>query len=460
MRGIVYVNLIKQRWSTATRLTLSNAGVIVTCFLLLLVLVTGLTTHYMQAHIEESVDSEMSMLSSEFSIDGRQDLVSHIEERINQRSPHHERVYYYQDRHGKVLAGNISSWPQGLKSNAKHMSIPSEHHPGLTRVNVSTQRFKDGSRLLVGYDEYEQRILQRQLRQGATSTLLLVLILSLLAGRIITRIALRPIETIRRSAVQIMQGDVGHRIPTQNSGDEFDQLATTLNAMLDRMDQLIATVKGATDNIAHDLRSPLTRQRARLEDALRNPPSAEAWEAWIERNLDDLDQVLSTFQSLLKIASVDSGLLRNAFSQFDMVTLCHDAADFMEPLADSREQTLSITMPNTLVINGHRDLLFQMLINLLDNAIKYSPAHSTISLVLSRHNECWQLSVADRGPGIPAAEHEKVFDRLYRLDGARQTPGLGLGLSLVRAIVHLHQGQIELNDAKPGLCLSVRANVA
>lgn len=460
MRGIVCVNLIKQRWSTATRLTLSNAGVIVTCFLLLLILVTGLTTHYMQAHIEESVDSEMSMLSSEFSIDGRQDLVSHIEERINQRSPHHERVYYYQDRHGKMLAGNIRAWPKGLKQHVKHMSIPSESHPGRTQVTVSTTRFKDGSRLLVGYDEYEQRILQRQLRQGATSTLLLVLILSLLAGRFITRIALRPIETIRRSAAQIMQGDVGHRIPTQSSGDEFDQLATTLNAMLDRMDQLIATVKGATDNIAHDLRSPLTRQRARLEDALRNPPTTEAWEAWIERNLDDLDQVLSTFQSLLKIASVDSGLLRNEFSRFDMVTLCHDAADFMEPLAESRAQTLSITMPNTLIINGHRDLLFQMLINLLDNAIKYSPAHSAISLVLSHHNERWQLSIADQGPGIPSAEHEKVFDRLYRLDGARQTPGLGLGLSLVRAIVHLHNGQIELHDTQPGLCLSVRANVA
>lgn len=453
------MNLTEQRWSTATRLTLSNAGVIVGCFLVLLVLVTGLTTHYMQIHIEENVDSELSMLTSEYSLNGRSDLIDLIQDRLDRPSQHHERVYCFQDKHGNVLAGNLKAWPEDIKSRIRHARIPSEFHPGHTQVIISATPFKDGSRLLVGYDEFEQRHMQRQLRQGATVALLLVLILSLLAGRFITRTALRPIETIRRSAVQIMQGDVRHRIPTQQSGDEFDQLATTLNAMLDRMDQLIATVKGATDNIAHDLRSPLTRQRARLEDALRNPPPPEKWESWVERNLVDVDQVLTTFQSLLKIASVDSGLLRDAFSEFDMAVLCQDAAEFMEPLTDSREQTLTVEVPDVLVIKGHRDLLFQMLINLLDNASKYSPPQSTITLTLAPALDSWLVNIIDHGPGIPESEHIKVFDRLYRLDGTRQTPGLGLGLSLVRAIVQLHDGVIELSDAEPGLRVTVRAAV-
>ncbi|MBC7208642.1 MAG: HAMP domain-containing histidine kinase, partial [Methyloversatilis sp.] len=331
-------------------------------------------------------------------------------------------------------------------------------HRGQTEIVARWTRLPDGSRLLVGFDEYEVEQVRSDIRRAALVSFGLMLLASLGGGYLITRAALRPVETIRRAAQQIMDGDLQHRVPLRSGdgADEFDRLAQTLNGMLDRIARLIATVRGATDNIAHDLRSPLTRHRARIEAALSHPPTADELPDWLERNLADVDQVLSTFQSLLRIARVDAGLLRGEFTELDLGRLVRDAAELMEPLAEERGLRLLVSAPEGAACTGHRDLLFQTVLNLIDNAIKYSPYGGTVELSLTRDGDDWRLYVRDEGPGIPAAERERVFERLYRLESARDTPGLGLGLSLVQSVVALHRGTIALDDARPGLAVTLR----
>ncbi len=444
------------RLSTANRLTLSNAGIIVLCFVVLLGLVMWRSNSFMRGHIEEGVDAELTMLIGELGLDGRVGLVHLIEDRVKHHARAEERYYRLESKSGEHLAGNIMSWPAEASGQPGRVSLPSIRHPNKTHMLARWTIMPDGSRLIVAFDEDELHHVQRKLRQGATWSLLIVLVMSWFAGRLITRTALGPIETIRQSARQIMEGDLRHRIPQQGGNDEFDQLASTLNDMLDRIEQLIAGVEGATDNIAHDLRSPLARVRGRLEAARQDRPSPADWEPWIERHLADIDQILSTFQSLLKIARVDSGILRSAFTRLDIAALCRDAADFMEPLAESRGQRMVLDLPDSLLIDGHRDLLFQLLINLLDNAIKYGAPETDIMLSCRQAGSECALTVRDQGEGVPKAQRERVFERLYRLDSTRTTPGLGLGLSLVRAVMQLHEGRISLHDAQPGLLVDIR----
>lgn len=434
-------------WSTATRITLSNASVILVCFLVLASGVMVLSQYFMRQHIQESVRAELNILASEYQFDGIAGVRALIQARLREHSHLDKRSYYLEDAGGNFLAGNLPAWPRVARVPDEFLSLSGNDDQDRYTLIAQWRILPEGHRIFVGFDERELAYVQRKILQSATWSLILVLLLSWLAGRYTTRLALRPIEQIRHSALKIMAGDMRHRIALSDSGDEFDALARTLNDMLDRISQLIASVRGATDNIAHDLRSPLTRHRARLESRLHAPPAEGEWAPWIEDNLRDIDQVLTTFQALLKIASIDSGLLRQAFQPVDVVPLIRDAVDFMEPLADARDQSVQLSLPDHAPLLGHRDLLFQLLINLLDNAIKFTPVGGAIAIAVSPQTPGWQLTITDSGPGIPEAEHGRVFDRLYRLDATRQTPGLGLGLSLVQAVTTLHQGTVQLSAA-------------
>lgn len=446
------------RLSTSARLTLANSALLAAGFGLLLMLVSWLAGQYMLGHVEESVEAELDILAAEYRVDGVRGISGLIRQRLDVRSANHDRVYRLEDASGRLLIGNLDRWPDSAGRESLPLRLPSLLHRGQTEIVARWTRLPDGSRLLVGFDEYEVEQVRSDIRRAALVSFGLMLLASLGGGYLITRAALRPVETIRRAAQQIMDGDLQHRVPLRSGdgADEFDRLAQTLNGMLDRIARLIATVRGATDNIAHDLRSPLTRHRARIEAALSHPPTADELPDWLERNLADVDQVLSTFQSLLRIARVDAGLLRGEFTELDLGRLVRDAAELMEPLAEERGLRLLVSAPEGAACTGHRDLLFQTVLNLIDNAIKYSPYGGTVELSLTRDGDDWRLYVRDEGPGIPAAERERVFERLYRLESARDTPGLGLGLSLVQSVVALHRGTIALDDARPGLAVTLR----
>lgn len=445
------------RLSTSARLTLANSALLAAGFGLLLMLVSWLAGQYMLGHVEESVEAELDILAAEYRVDGVRGISGLIRQRLDVRSANHDRVYRLEDASGRLLIGNLDRWPDSAGRESLPLRLPSLLHRGQTEIVARWTRLPDGSRLLVGFDEYEVEQVRSDIRRAALVSFGLMLLASLGGGYLITRAALRPVETIRRAAQQIMDGDLQHRVPLRSGdgADEFDRLAQTLNGMLDRIARLIATVRGATDNIAHDLRSPLTRHRARIEAALSHPPTADELPDWLERNLADVDQVLSTFQSLLRIARVDAGLLRGEFTELDLGRLVRDAAELMEPLAEERGLRLVVSAAEGAACSGHRDLLFQTVLNLIDNAIKYSPYGGTVELSLTRDGDDWRLYVRDEGPGIPAAERERVFERLYRLESARDTPGLGLGLSLVQSVVALHGGRITLEDASPGLAVTL-----
>ncbi|MBI2801622.1 MAG: HAMP domain-containing protein [Gammaproteobacteria bacterium] len=438
------------RFSTSARLTLANSALLAVSFAALLLLVTWLADRFMVEHVQESVKAELRILQAELQVDGIPSTIALIRQRMQSTTLYHDRLYRLENAAGTLLAGNVESWPATNTAPGQFFKRPSRKYPGETEVVLQWTRLADGGRLLVGFDEIEVAQVRGDIRRAALRCLGAMLLVSFAAGFLLTRSALKPVEAIRAAAQRIMEGDLRHRIPTSTNGDEFDRLGETLNSMLDRINALIVSVRGATDNIAHDLRSPLTRLRARQEVALRDPPLAADLQPWIERNLVDLDQVLATFHSLLRIASVESGLLRQEFADCDVGQLMRDAADYIEPLIEEKTQQLMVSVGPGPPFCGHRHLLFQLLINLLDNAVKYSPVGTSIILSARATATGWELEISDAGPGIPAEQRARVFERLYRLDASRHTPGLGLGLSVVKAIVGLHQGTVGVQDNAPG----------
>jgi signal transduction histidine kinase len=267
-----------------------------------------------------------------------------------------------------------------------------------------------------------------------------------------TRSMVRRIEAVNQTSREIMSGDLYRRIPMDRSGDDFDELAGNLNAMLDRITALMEEVRRISDNIAHDLKTPLSRLKNSLE--LLHADSHEDTEsraALVEQAIVEADGLLSTFNALLRIARIESGERHAAFAAVDLPQLLHDVVGFYAPLAEERQQDLTLQVNAVAPLQGDRDLLFQAFANLLDNAIKYTPSQGRIKVGLSEQAGHTRVTVSDSGPGIPEQARDKVFRRFYRLDESRRQPGNGLGLSLVAAVAKLHEMKLRMEDNAPGL---------
>ncbi len=255
---------------------------------------------------------------------------------------------------------------------------------------------------------------------------------------------------MNRTSARIIHGDLSQRVPVSGSGDEFDQLAANLNAMLDQIERLMLGMRQVTDNIAHDLRTPLSRLRARLEVTLLERPDLHRYGEALRDTITEADRLLGTFNALLSIAEAEAGARREGWSVVDLAEIARNVAELYEPLAEENGMELAVETDATLPVRGDRHLLSQALANLLDNALKYAP-EGRIVLRAHEHGETVRVEIADNGPGIPADRREAVFDRFVRLEGSRSSPGNGLGLSLVRAVAKLHAGACWLEDNAPGL---------
>jgi signal transduction histidine kinase len=280
-----------------------------------------------------------------------------------------------------------------------------------------------------------------------------------IGGLVMSRWMLSRIETINRTTAQIMAGDLGRRISVEGSGDEFDALAANLNAMLERIERLMGGMREVTDNIAHDLRTPLSRIRSRLEVALMNEIDPAAARQLLEETVADAEGLIATFNALLSIARAEAGEHRAAWEPVNLGELAQDVHELYEPLAEEREINLTAETATDIVVMGNRQMLAQAVANLVDNAIKYTPIGGTVKLTaghLDRHGRHLPLiSVADSGPGIPEHLRGKALERFSRLEPDRSTPGNGLGLSLVNAVAKLHEAKLELNDNEPGLLVQL-----
>jgi signal transduction histidine kinase len=331
---------------------------------------------------------------------------------------------------------------------------------------VQVVRLPGGFRMLVGRDVGEREQFREIIGSALAWALALLIGLALLSWFFVSRRVLKRIDSLSATSRRIMAGDLSGRLEVTGTGDEFDRLADSLNAMLDRIEHLLYGLKDVSDNIAHDLKTPLTRLRNRVEAALASPESTETYRAALEATIEESDQLIKTFNALLMIARIEAGSQDAAMTEVEAGAVVRDVAELYEPVAEEKGVELTVDAPEPVTLKANRELLGQALANLVDNALKYAdPAEHesrrlTIALSAKRDGDNVVLAVADNGPGIPAADRQRVLQRFVRLEESRSQPGSGLGLSLVAAVARLHHGDIELGDANPGLVVTLRLPIS
>ena len=428
--------------------------------LLVLGFVYWTTVRYLDEQINKSIESETDELRTQYQESGLESLREIVAQR-GEVFDDEERVYLLAAPDYAMLAGNLSVWPVALRQRSGWLDLKfseggeedEDWHEGAARALAVT--LPGGYRLLVGRNLHEREDLREHTLQALTVMIGLSLLLALTSGLVVSHAILRRIETISRTGRSIMAGDLSQRVPLTGRGDEFDQLAINLNAMLDRIQRLMEGMRQVTDNVAHDLRSPLTRLRSRLEVTLLMQRSNNDYRAAIEQTLSDAGSLLGTFNALLSIAQVESGADRGDWHSINLSALVRDVAELYQPLAEDKGVQFTQQIRQDLRLWGNHSLLTQAIGNLLDNAIKYTPRGGAIQLNARHRHEVIEVVVSDNGLGIPADMREKVLERFVRLETSRTTPGNGLGLSLVRAVAWLHNAKLELADAHPGLSVSL-----
>jgi len=412
------------------------------------------TAGYMSSQTDETIEAEIVGLAEQYQRQGLNGLISVIRERVA-RDPNGKAIYLFTARDFIKLAGNIDKWPEAgeVQDGWLNFTLNEElgwhteqERPARARVFI----VPGGLRLLVGRDVNEfmavKELVERAINLGMAFTFMLAMI----GGIMMSRSTARRVELINQTSQKIMRGNLSLRIPDRGTNDDFDQLARNLNEMLDRIFQLMEGIKHVSDNIAHDLRTPLTRLRNKLENTLLKVENEEQQEL-VASAVAEADQLLATFNALLRIARLEMGGRTDNFKDFNISDLLLDATELYEAVAEDKQQTLQIRVQTGIEVYGDKDLLFQTVSNLIDNAIKYTPNDGEIEVSLSLNDKTIELVIADSGIGIPEEERVKVFDRFYRVAKSRSQPGNGLGLSLVQAVVELHEGRVVLEDNAPGL---------
>lgn len=309
----------------------------------------------------------------------------------------------------------------------------------------------DGSFLLVAQDANRLADMQHAIVRAFAWAGGLTVLLAIVGGVWLGSTFLRRIDTITRTSRAIMEGDLSARIPMRGTHDEFDQLVTSLNDMLARIQQLMDGLRQVSSDIAHDLRTPLGRLRQHLENARDRAKTAADFDAATEAAIVEADGLLDTFSALLRIAQVEAGAQRRGFTALDLSALAQSIGEAYQPSAEDSQHKLLLDVEDGVSLTGDRQLLAQLISNLVENALHHTPAGTTVTLGLRKRGASFDIEVADDGPGIPEADRDKVFDRFYRLDRSRSTAGSGLGLALVKAIAGLHGLSVRLEDRGPGL---------
>jgi signal transduction histidine kinase len=408
------------------------------------------TAGLLDRQVEAAIRADAQGLSEQWQGGGLTALQTTIEDRLAENVDD-DAIYLLTDSGLHPMAGNLTGWPAAVTETDTPYNLT------VTRAGIASmarvQRFDlpDGSKLLIGRDVETRTPLRALLTSALLWSLVLLAVLGSVGGLIMQRLFRRMIASVSVTAGAIAQGDLGQRVRLSGRGDEFDGLAETINEMLDRIARLMDGVRQVSNSIAHDLRTPIARARARLEDAAEHAEGTAELRAAVGRAVSDLDSVAAVFDALLRIAEIEAGSRRSAFADLDLAPLMTDLAELYAPSAEERGLTLVAAVPPHLPVHGDRDLLGQALVNLLDNALKFSPEGSVVRLEAAETSDAIILVVQDRGPGIPEADRTRATERFFRGESARQTPGSGLGLALVEAVAHLHGGTLDLADAAPGL---------
>jgi len=449
--------------TTAFRLTLVYLVVVALFAAFLLGYFALNTRRLINEQITATVNDELQLLHGLYNQAGIRRLVGAVDVRSHRPG---SSLYLVTTPTGEGLAGNVGSLEPGVleaegwvETAYRRLEEPeSAEHNALVRV----LRLPGGIRILVGRDLDERERMLRIVALAGRWSLAIVIVLGIVGGVFVSRRVLKRVDAMTGTAQTIMAGDLSGRLSVIGSGDEFDRLALNLNGMLERIESLMRGLKEVTDNIAHDLKTPLTRLRNRCEAALRTAKSETEFRRVLEDTIEESEGLIRTFDALLMIARAESGEVREGMAEFDIAEVARDVGELYEPLAEDKGLTLEVDAKQHAAVKGNRELVSQALANLVDNAIKYAaPSSNASGAVNGERNEILVkadaepdrivLTVSDRGPGIPHADRSRVVGRFVRLERSRSLPGSGLGLSLVSAVARLHGGELKLEDNAPGL---------
>lgn len=455
------VSLLRRTISTTAFRT---AAVAVAAYLVCASVVVGLllwqTNRILTNQVLETLQAEADLLAAEARGGDRAGLIRAVQTRARTGGP---GLYFLANAAGSKLAGNLSRMPSELAPGSgggvfRYTRDSRGSEPNLG-VAIPVE-LGGGMRLIVGRDIEEQRRFAGEMGRIYLLGLVFLSLTGLLAGLVISRLVLRRIEAINVTTRSIMDGDLSRRVAVTGAGDEFDVLSTNLNAMLERIEALMSGLREVSDNIAHDLKTPLTRLRNSAEAALMDPRGPEACREGLEHTIENADELIKTFNALLLVARLEAGVLEQNAETFDASRFVRDVAELYEPVAEERGLQLVLDVAEGVEVRANRQLVGQAVANLIDNAIKYSlkaaecgarSGAATIALSLAASDGGVEIAVADHGPGIAPEDRERVLKRFVRLEKSRTEPGTGLGLSLVQAVARLHGGKVRLEDNAPGL---------
>lgn len=404
----------------------------------------------------ELLEEDTQRLATTFDEQGAKGLASVIDRRVGKQLLG-EKILLLTDPSYARLGGNLPGWPRNLPLKAGSYRITLDLNNAPVHAVLIQTVLPGGYHLVVGRDVNRFNSLKSYFFYGLTGAAAIVLLVGVLGGLLIRRALLLKVSSLRQTALAIVEGDLSHRLPTEGGADELDLLAQTVNRMLDQIEHLIHGVRNVSNAIAHDLRTPLTELRFRLEEISVGRPPLDVTFAEIDSAVADVDRVIQIFNALLRLAEIDTGARRSGFVSVDVSTVTNDIVEFYRPVAELKGINLSFQCEDKMALAGDPFLLAQAVGNLIDNALKYAQENGSIHVEVVRGSGgAIDLTVADDGPGIPDEEKPKVSKRFYRSDASRGTPGVGLGLSLVNAVAELHGGALILRDNFPGLRATLR----
>jgi signal transduction histidine kinase len=451
--------MIKLFRSTSVRIALGYAGLVILSALTLSAFIWWRTAVYLDHANDAVIIAETQSVGDRLRDFGLAGAIATIKDRVK-ASPDKHAIYLLTDPVLQPLAGNLDAWPIQVGSKSGWYEVPLVRDGVLHTTRMLHVVLPSGFHLLVGRD-IQDKVALRGLILGALGwTALAALVLAVAGGILVRRVVLKRVATITDTTNAIVHGDLARRMPAPNSSDEFDQLVRTINGMLDQIQLLVEGARRASDAVAHDLRTPLAELRSRLESIAREGGTEGPTQEEIHNAIDDVDRLIDIFNSLLRLADIQSGARRSGFRRADLVELVTDVAELFGPSAAEAKLSLETDVPNELAIEGDPQLLAQALSNLVDNAIKYTPAGGRVMLRVAKLGETdVEVEVSDTGPGISEAEKPFVRRQFQRGGNAGDKPGIGLGLSLVDAVAALHGGELVLEDNAPGLKAVLRLPV-
>ncbi|NHO29688.1 HAMP domain-containing protein [Acetobacter farinalis] len=423
------------------------------------------TAGLLEHRVELAISADSRALFNVWEESGPPGLTMMIDDRLEQ-DVDDNTLYLLVNKDGKWIAGNLAEWPRQITRNHHWFNLPVQRAYTQDLAKVRAYGLPDGYRLLIGRDISGRTLLRKMLTDTLLWAWIMIALLAIGGGWLVRRLFQHVIHTISRTTLAITHGDMSQRMPVHGTDDELDAVSKAINEMLDRISRLMDGVRQVSNAIAHDMRTPVTRARAQLEYAALHAKGEAALRAAIEQAVGNLDNVTAICEALLRIAQIESGARRSAFVLFDLIPALQDVCELYEAVAEEHGLTFTQSLPASLPFFGDRAMFQQAVANLLDNAIKFSPPRGTVTLSaeivtleppLDGRSRLLRLSVADEGIGMNDADMARATERFFRAEQARSTPGSGLGLALVQAIVQLHEGQLQLAPNTPGLitCLEV-----